>query len=87
MIEMLFHGNLYMLENQRNDFPVSSGTSKESIVLVESIKDFSLLNISLDLNDPAVLKLLEQGGFVIFLLSLSLFFWILIQFVNAVKKE
>jgi Aconitate B N-terminal domain/Isocitrate/isopropylmalate dehydrogenase len=44
-------------------------------------------NVSINLTDPAVLKLLEQGGTIAILLTLCLFFWILTGFVKALDRK
>jgi hypothetical protein len=47
----------------------------------------SRVNVSFDLNNPIVPKLLEEGGFIAFLLALCLLFWTLTRFVEALKKD
>lgn len=42
---------------------------------------------SLGLTEPTIAKLVEYGGFISCMLALSLFFWVLTQFVKQVRED
>jgi hypothetical protein len=81
VVKLLEQGNLVVSSNSSVEFNIASG-SIQDIKSVEASLPLDISNV-----DPAVIKLLEQGNLVVILLSLCLFFWTLVQFVHAVKKE
>lgn len=47
----------------------------------------SVPSTPLGLTEPTIAKLAEYGGFISCVLALSLFFWVLTQFVKQVKED